>query len=542
LTKHRLRWEKNGWNRSDGNPVENADLIRQICPLVDERHIGFWKIKGHSKDPWNNLADSLAVKGRNVQSKEVVVQILFRVVRKGQECFEAIPRISVSSHANIYDFWPALVDKFGRDIGEPEDHEIWQGHTPLRGPLVHGLTYEIVSRFTPGRPRPQAARRNSIDLTTAPTSRPSISVQAPKSKEVPQAPRALYAPAHGVPPQWSAIVTYQPQDAPEKEWRGWFTGDDTEYSLERRARKELGMFGCWRRAAYWRDAEGIRLVMTNKRKQTTLRYLLDKETDPKEITIFEDDTPGTILARLKPGTNFFITDENKNVFASNDSLFGYCTFAVNPPVKVLHQSALRSLKPRALTKKKDNRMAVEIHLGDGSTTFARGAHKTYAKLLNSAKEFFGTDAPVHALHVRAEDDRIILECSTEVLAPWFTEKACPPLNPEDDRLLQEASNVGGWGTNPPPVHPMKTRSQKASAEKKRNVIVWDREKDTRTKIGEASHNYDAMDMAKASGLAPPKFNWTIVEETEDDYVLTFSKGELYSGLDPGQKHISIPKT
>jgi hypothetical protein len=89
---------------------------------------------------------------------------------------------------------------------------------------------------------------------------------------------------------------------------------------------------------------------------------------------------------------------------------------------------------------------------------------------------------------------------------------------------------------------MKTRSQKAAVEKKRNVIVWDREKDTRTKIGEASHNHDAMDMAKASGLAPPNFNWTIVDETEDDYVLTFAKGELYSGLDPGRKHIARPKT
>jgi hypothetical protein len=67
----------------------------------------------------------------------------------------------------------------------------------------------------------------------------------------------------------------------------------------------------------------------------------------------------------------------------------------------------------------------------------------------------------------------------------------------DEYLLQESSNVGGWGTNPPPFHPMKTRSQKAAQEKKRNVIVWNREMDTRTKIGEASHNYDAMDLAKA---------------------------------------------
>jgi ribonuclease HI len=101
LTKYRLRWEKNGWNRGDGQPVENADLIRTICPLIDARHVGFWKIKGHSKDPWNDLADSLAVRGRNVQSKMVVVQIYFRAIIEGKETFQAIPRIQ-SARTRIF--------------------------------------------------------------------------------------------------------------------------------------------------------------------------------------------------------------------------------------------------------------------------------------------------------------------------------------------------------------------------------------------------------------------------------------------------------
>jgi ribonuclease HI len=247
LTKYRLRWEKNGWNRSDGQPVENANLIRTICPLIDDRHVGFWKIKGHSKDPWNNLADALAVRGRNVQSKLVVVQIFFRAIIEGKETFQALPRISVSSHANIYDFWPTLIDKFGRGIGEPEDYEIWQGHSPIRGPLVQGHTYEIVSRITPGRPRPQAAaRRNSIDLTTPPPPKltPKGSPSPKRSFEAPP-PQTIEPPPLGVPPQWTAVVTYQPQGLPEKVWRGWFTAEDTEYSLEHRARKELNMFGCW---------------------------------------------------------------------------------------------------------------------------------------------------------------------------------------------------------------------------------------------------------------------------------------------------------
>jgi hypothetical protein len=152
LTKYRLRWEKNRWRREDGNPVENAELIQQTCPMIDERHVGFWKVKGHNHDPWNDLADSLAVQGRNLQSVNVTVQLLCRTVIDGKERFEAIPRISVSSHANIHDLWPASIDKFGRGIGEPEDYEIWLDQSPLRGPLVTGLTYEIVSRITPGRP------------------------------------------------------------------------------------------------------------------------------------------------------------------------------------------------------------------------------------------------------------------------------------------------------------------------------------------------------------------------------------------------------
>jgi hypothetical protein len=54
------------------------------------------------------LADSLAVKGRNRQAAEVVIQLLFRPIIHGEEKLLGIPRFSVSPHANIYDFWPAL--------------------------------------------------------------------------------------------------------------------------------------------------------------------------------------------------------------------------------------------------------------------------------------------------------------------------------------------------------------------------------------------------------------------------------------------------
>jgi ribonuclease HI len=257
LTKYRLRWEKNGWRTSDGKPVENVQWIQAIGRKLDVMHVGFWKVKGHNKDPWNDLAYSLEVKGRDKQATEVVIQLLFRAVIGGTERFDAIPRFSVSSHANIYYFWPTLIGKFGREIGEPEDYEIWNAHSPLSGPLINGLSYEIVSRITPGRPRP---RRNSAECSAPLLPRPAVTFEPEASLQPsgrakvwspPQEVR-LEEPARGIPPQWSAQVIYQAHDAPEKEWRSWFTAEDTEYSIKRRARNALNIIGSWRRSSYCR--------------------------------------------------------------------------------------------------------------------------------------------------------------------------------------------------------------------------------------------------------------------------------------------------
>jgi ribonuclease HI len=85
LTKYRLRWEKHWWRREDGKPVENAGLIQCVCRKIDKMHVGFWKVKGHDDDTWNDLADSLAAKGRNLQATEVIIQLLFRPVIDGKE-------------------------------------------------------------------------------------------------------------------------------------------------------------------------------------------------------------------------------------------------------------------------------------------------------------------------------------------------------------------------------------------------------------------------------------------------------------------------
>jgi hypothetical protein len=95
------------------------------------------------------------------------------------------------------------------------------------------------------------------------------------------------------------------------------------------------------------------------------------------VQISEDDTPHAVLLKLKAGANFHIADDSNRPFAMDDNLFGCCTFASNPPVKLLHHSALISTKTRVQTKKKDNRIALEVCLGDSRTTFARGIQASY---------------------------------------------------------------------------------------------------------------------------------------------------------------------
>jgi ribonuclease HI len=142
LTKWRKRWEKHSRKRGDGQEVANADLIRPLVDCIEKREGGFRKIKGHGDDFWNDIADSLAVKGGNAQAKEVIVQLVFRAVINGKEKTVCFDRVSVDTHANIYDFWPKLVAKCGDVIGAPEDYEIWHDRLKLARPLIMGEQYE----------------------------------------------------------------------------------------------------------------------------------------------------------------------------------------------------------------------------------------------------------------------------------------------------------------------------------------------------------------------------------------------------------------
>ena len=55
-------WEKNNWKTADKKNVKNVDLWKKLKELTKFNPIEWNWIKGHSKDPMNDLADKLAKK------------------------------------------------------------------------------------------------------------------------------------------------------------------------------------------------------------------------------------------------------------------------------------------------------------------------------------------------------------------------------------------------------------------------------------------------------------------------------------------------
>lgn len=69
FTKWIKGWERRGWRKSDGGAIKNSELIKAIWNLMSEIEkrkceINFRKVKGHSKNRLNQLADELAVNAK----------------------------------------------------------------------------------------------------------------------------------------------------------------------------------------------------------------------------------------------------------------------------------------------------------------------------------------------------------------------------------------------------------------------------------------------------------------------------------------------
>jgi hypothetical protein len=253
--------------------------------------------------------------------------------------------------------------------------------------------------------------------------------------------------------------------------------------------------------------------MTNRRKEIPMRYSSGADRAINEISISEDDTVRAVLLRLKPGSNFHLADVNDKPFGIDDYPFGYVSIAANPPLQILHGSALKG-KKRDPTPKKDNRIATEIRFRDLKTVFARGVQPTYAKALTDAISSFSITDPCHIERVRAEDDRIIIEIALGEDAPWFTEKSCPPLKLSEDKIYAESTGTGGWGITPPPP-PMQTRAKATKAKRFVDVLLHNLGTDEIENVGKAAEYNEAIALANRSGKVPKGWNVAVTDANEE---------------------------
>lgn len=54
------KWQYNGWVNSKKEPVANQDLWEQLIPWFKDSNFSIVKVKGHSSNKYNNVADLLA--------------------------------------------------------------------------------------------------------------------------------------------------------------------------------------------------------------------------------------------------------------------------------------------------------------------------------------------------------------------------------------------------------------------------------------------------------------------------------------------------
>jgi hypothetical protein len=107
-----------------------AAIIGRLAREIDGRIVGF---------PWNDLADHFAVQGRDQQSKEAVIQLVYRAGTNKKEQFVGFDCFSIHALANIH------------DCGSWQSVQMSSGHhrCKLANPLVERERYEIIARRTP---------------------------------------------------------------------------------------------------------------------------------------------------------------------------------------------------------------------------------------------------------------------------------------------------------------------------------------------------------------------------------------------------------
>jgi ribonuclease HI len=72
MTKWLPNWQKNNWQKRGNNAIKNLELWQKLATLADTHDVIWHWVKAHNGDEGNEIADKLAVKGRDEAKKMIL--------------------------------------------------------------------------------------------------------------------------------------------------------------------------------------------------------------------------------------------------------------------------------------------------------------------------------------------------------------------------------------------------------------------------------------------------------------------------------------
>jgi hypothetical protein len=155
--------------------------------------------------------------------------------------------------------------------------------------------------------------------------------------------------------------------------------EETEERIIQRAQRESRVAGSIRRVSFWADDEGIRIVMTNKRREVMMRYT-------------ENDNPGIlavmmrkVMDRLGRKTGRYLVDTVGRRFPDNDALYTYFSQPGCYPIRMVQGFHLDNTTTRAVSKPEDKIERIEVHFGDVKQKYERHEWRSYVPMVARAR-------------------------------------------------------------------------------------------------------------------------------------------------------------
>lgn len=71
ITMWILGWKKSGWITKEGEPVKNRELWEALDDLCKKHRVNWQWVRGHSGNRGNEIADALAVRGKEEEKEKI---------------------------------------------------------------------------------------------------------------------------------------------------------------------------------------------------------------------------------------------------------------------------------------------------------------------------------------------------------------------------------------------------------------------------------------------------------------------------------------